>query len=267
MAIKIWAKAAVVVFIAVSADAASGWAQSRTNAGYLSPAEIPDVIHIVPPAPQTGDPRFQADMAIFRSTRSLEGSPRWALAQSDDNLSLAGLFHAFRCALRLELTPETAPKTAALLTKAIKDASAASTTLKDFYRHKRPFQVAEGNVCLSQKGKEALEKSPDYPSGHTIAGWETGLILAQLVPDEESQALTRARAFGESRVVCGVHNASAVEAGWMTATLVFAAQIHAPSFRADLDAARAEIASLHSRKHAQPAACASDAEVLAKSPY
>jgi acid phosphatase (class A) len=70
----------------------------------------------------SGDPRFQTDIAIFHATRSLEGSARWRLAQSDDNLSLAGLLYAFRCALGLTLTPDDAPKLTVLLTRANSDA-------------------------------------------------------------------------------------------------------------------------------------------------
>jgi hypothetical protein len=50
---------------------------------------MPDVKQIVPPAPAAGDPRFTNDMAIFRATRSLEGTPRWAMALADDELSTA----------------------------------------------------------------------------------------------------------------------------------------------------------------------------------
>ena len=53
---------------------------SRSRTGYLSSAEMPDVIRIVPPAPADGDARFKADMAIFHATRALEGSARWKLA-------------------------------------------------------------------------------------------------------------------------------------------------------------------------------------------
>src|SRR5271155_5167650 len=74
--------------------------------GYLTSDQTSSVVRIVPPAPATGDARFQADMAIFRDTRSLEGSARWTLAQSDDTLSTAGLLRAFRCALGLKLTPD-----------------------------------------------------------------------------------------------------------------------------------------------------------------
>ena len=65
---------------------------------------MPDVMRIVPVAPSTGDSRFTADMAVYGATRALQGSPRWAMAQSDDELGVSGLFKAFRCALGVSLT-------------------------------------------------------------------------------------------------------------------------------------------------------------------
>jgi acid phosphatase (class A) len=258
---------AVSIFALASVFAQQTTPPAGVRAGYLKPSDTPDVARIVLPAPETDDPRFIADMSIFRATRALEGSARWALAQADDNVSIAGLFQAFRCALGVTLTRENAPKVTALVTRANIDSSAASRLLKDLYQHKRPFQVAEGNVCLSSQGKAALEKSPDYPSGHTTAAWETGLILAELAPSAATDLMARARAFGQSRVVCGVHNESAVEAGWMTATLIFAAQVANPDVRADLAEARAELDKLRADLKAKPDGCSVEAETLSKKPY
>ena len=202
------------VSTAVLASTTLMWSQPAATParvrGYLTSDQTSGVVRIVLPAPTTGDARYQADMAIFRATRSLEGSARWALAQSDDNLSIAGLLHAFRCALGLTLSPDDVPKLTTLIARASSDAGAAANVIKVKYRHKRPFQVAEGDVCLSPPGKERLERSPDYPSGHTALSWDTGLILAELVPGAANDILARARAFGQSRIVCGVHNASSV---------------------------------------------------------
>jgi acid phosphatase (class A) len=235
--------------------------------GYLTSAQTSDVLRIVPAAPNTGDPRFEADMAIFRATRPLEGSPRWSLAQSDDNLSIAGLYHAFECSLGVALTPENAPRITMLINRANEDAYKASDVMKKHYKHKRPFQLAEGAVCVSPQGKAALELSPDYPSGHTTLSWETGLILAQLSPSQAVGVLARARAFGQSRVVCGVHNLSAVEAGWMTATAVFAMQENSVEFRKDLEAARTELASLRAAAKPTSSRCEEEAQLLTKDPY
>jgi acid phosphatase (class A) len=258
--------------ITVLSMSAPAWAQrggspASASSGYLTGADAPDVARVVPPAPSTGDARFVADMTIFHNTRSLEGSKRWELALADDDVSTAGLLHVFRCALGVTLTRENAPKVTTLITRADVDSNAASRRLKELYRHKRPFQVADGEVCLSRVGKAALEESPDYPSGHATAAWETGLILAELAPDAAGALLARARAFGESRVVCGVHNASAVEAGRMTATVIFAVQNDSRAFHADLEAARAELAALRAASKTKPEGCALEAEVLSKSPY
>jgi acid phosphatase (class A) len=261
---------ACYISVALFASALVMWGQPAAPArvaGYLTSAQTSEVVRIVPAAPKTGDPRFEADMAIFRATRSLEGSPRWALAQSDDNLSVAGLLHAFSCPLGLALMPEDAPKLTTLINRANEDAYLASDVIKKRYKHKRPFQVAEGDVCVSPQGKAALERSPDYPSGHTTLSWETALILAQLSPDNSIDVLARAREFAQSRVVCGVHNLSAVEAGWMTATAVFALQMSSPEFRKDLDAARTELASLRTTAKAKPANCEAESQVLSKDPY
>jgi len=250
------ALAATVAFVS-----AQGPGQGQTVAriarasGYLSEAQTPDVKQIVPPPPKEGDSRFANDMAIFRATRSLEGSERWALALADDELSTAALLRNYSCALGVMVTAENAPKTTTLLSRGWADANRASNTLKEFYGHKRPFQIAEGNVCVTPAGRARLERNADYPSGHTAISWHVALMLAELAPDAATGILARARAFGESRVVCGVHNASAVEAGRITATAVFAAQHGSTEFRTDADAARTELAALRKSGSVDATAC------------
>jgi acid phosphatase (class A) len=263
---NVWPVVFGIVVSAAGACGQRGMLAQRTP-GYLTATEISGVLRVVPAAPATGDARFNADMTIFRETRKLEGSPRWKLAQEDDNLSLAGLLHAFGCALGLDLTPDRAPKLAVLLNRANSDAGEAANEIKIKYRRKRPFQVEAGDVCLSLQGKAALERSPDYPSGHTSLSWETGLVLAELSPDRAADILARARAFGQSRVVCGVHSLSAVEAGWMTASAVFDMQMSSTEFKKDLEAARAEFESLRTATSAKPVNCEVQAQILSKDPY
>jgi acid phosphatase (class A) len=88
-----------------------------------------------------------------------------------------------------------------------------------------------------------------------------------LAPDVATSLLARARAFGESRIVCGVHNMSAVEAGWMTATTVFAVQHASAAFRADLDAAKTELSTLRRGASVDAAVCAMELKTLAKDPF
>ena len=235
--------------------------------GYLTAEETPDVRQVVPPPPVEGDSRFTNDMAIFHATRALEGTPRWAMATADDELSTAALLRNHSCALGVTATADNAPRVTAFLSRAWADANRASNALKEFYQHKRPFQIAEGNVCVSPAGRARLERNPDYPSGHTAISWSVGLVLAALAPDAAAEILARARAFGQSRVVCGVHNASAVEAAWMTATAVFAAQHGSAEFRADMELARAELAALRKNGSVDAAACTAQSAIVAQKPY
>jgi acid phosphatase (class A) len=233
--------------------------------GYLPDLETLDVIRIVPPAPKSADARDRADRAIFRATRSLEGSARWALAQRDDDLSIEGLFNAFRCALGVELSTESAPRVTALLTGSLTDTSAVVGRLKDFYKRKRPFLIDRGQICLPRT--EELMNSFDYPSGHTTMSWVVGLLLAEIAPDRAADILARARAYGESRVVCGVHTASAVEAGRKAASAVVAVLHSSATFETGLSAARVELTALRKKAAPSGASCASEGATLAIRPY
>lgn len=231
--------------------------------GYLGEA-APDTYAILPPAPKPGDARDRADREIYRASRRYERDPRWAMAQNDANS--AGIVKDLACALGVELTPKNAPHTLAMLAKVAPDASRVTNRPKDIYQRPRPYLRDKGPICVPREA--SLAASPDYPSGHNTWGWTVGLILAELAPDRAAPILTRARAFGENRLVCGVHSLSAVEAGRDNASILVSALHSNAQFRADMDVARAELATARAAGPApDPAACAHEAEMLAKSPY
>jgi acid phosphatase (class A) len=231
--------------------------------GYLGEA-APDTYAILPPSPTPGDPRDQADRVIFKATRRYETDPRWAMAQNDANS--AGIVKDLACAVGVELTPQNAPRTLALIMKVAPDASRVTNRPKDIYKRPRPYLRDDGPICLPKT--DDLAASPDYPSGHNTWSWAVGLIMAELVPDRAAPILARARAFGENRLVCGVHSLSAVEAGRDNGAILVAALHGDPQFRADLDAARAEITAARAKSPGpDPAFCAKEAEMIAKSPY
>jgi acid phosphatase (class A) len=236
--------------------------------GYLPPGAAPDILRIVPPPPAEGDSRDAADLGVFRATRKLQGTPRWALAQRDNAIGTTAMLQTFSCALDAVITPADAPALVRLLSQSNVDSGVASTTAKNTWRRKRPFERETGPVCLGGEESERLARaSPDYPSGHATAGWMTGRLLAQVAPDRATEILERARMYGESRVVCGVHHVTAVEAGRLTAEGVLAALHGVPAFRSDLEAAREEVARLRAQNKPNGQACSADATVLAERVY
>jgi acid phosphatase (class A) len=140
------------------------------------------------------------------------------------------------------------------------DAGAAAQRAKEVYQRTRPYLSNPGNICIERS--DSLSKSFDYPSGHASLGWVAGLVIAQLAPDRVTPVLARGRAFGESRVVCGVHNLSAIEAGRTNGASVFAALQASPEFQAAMVTAKAEVAAARaSGKTPDAAVCAKEVEL------
>jgi acid phosphatase (class A) len=230
---------------------------------YLADAP-PDTVKVLPPAPVPGTTRWEADRTVFLATRRLQDSPRWKMAQGD--VDQTAILKDLACAIGVNLTKDNAPRTTALIYRVAPDVSRATNLPKDLYKRPRPYLTDEGPICVAKSG--ALAASPDYPSGHSTWGWTVGLILVEVAPDRAPEILARARAFGESRLVCGVHTLSAVEAGRTNASVVVAALNGRAEFRKDLEAVRKEVAAARKAGPApDPAACAAEAELVAKSPY
>ncbi len=229
--------------------------------GYLPPAGF-DMLAVLPPAPRAGDPRDTADRAIFRATRRLVGTPRWAMATNDVKLAPDDLLRDFSCAAGARLDAAPLPATLRLLARADADTGRASGIAKARYRRLRPYQIEPGAIC--QPAAE-LKGSFDYPSGHTTLGWTWATLLAELMPDRATPILARGRAYGESRIVCGVHYSSAVDGGRLTASATLAAMAGLPAFQADLAAARDEVEKVRARLPApDAAACAAERALVAR---
>lgn len=232
---------------------------AQARSGYLPSGTI-DIIQVLPPAPMEKEARYENDRAIFKATRRWVGTPRWDLATRDVNTKPDYMGKAYSCAVGVELTPQTAPKTFALIIKAGVDTNTQSGAAKDYFKRLRPYLIDKGKTC---QAPEELAKSFDYPSGHTTWGWTWGSLLTEIAPDRATQIMARARSYGESRIVCGVHNYSAVEGGRMTSASVLNAVRAQPAFQADLAAAKAEIAALRADPAApRPTGCEAEAALV-----
>jgi acid phosphatase (class A) len=242
-------------------------AQQPRPGGYLTADQTPDATLFLPPAPHPDSEIQAADTRVYHQTRALKGTPRWELAIADNDFSAENLLRSFSCAAGVEMTQESAPTTAMILRRMLSDQNQLSAGAKAIYQRPRPYLVHGGDICIPKT--DGLAASPDYPSGHATLGWSAGLILAELVPERNEPILVRARAYAESRVVCGVHNASAAEAGKLTGSLTITAMHGSPQFEADMETARAELAALR----ADPAnavdagQCQADWAVYSPRPY
>ena len=233
--------------------------------GYLA-VTVLDAAAVAPPPPAPGSPRAEADRKVFEASRSLQGSARWTMAAQDDDQGVSATLRDFSCALGANANAATAPLTAALFTKLQPNARRTIDTAKFKFGRKRPYLLYPGPICVPKT--DDLAGTPDYPSGHASWGWMAALLLAEVAPDRATQLLARGRAYGESRVVCGVHNASSVEAGRVNGSALAATLHGSAAFRVDLEQARAEIERLRSTSGAPEAAkCADEARLVAAPAY
>ena len=235
---------AILAVLAITATPAVAQEAARP-AGYLTPETLPDAVLILPPPPAEGSARDEADRDVFRTTRTLEGQARWGLAQTDVPTAPAAMMQNFACALGAELTPQNAPRLNMLMSRVGLQLGAQVASVKDLFKRPRPYLIQDGPICVARSHE--LDESPDYPSGHSTWGFANALILAQMAPERAGQILARGRAFGESRVVCGVHSPSAVEAGRLNGAAIVAALNASPAFRADVEAAKAEVDSARAK--------------------
>lgn len=213
---------------------------------YISGPTLPDMTLVLPPPPLPGSPQQAADDDAFHASRSLVGTDRWALAERDSHLATADVLADFSCALGFAIDPHDTPVLVSLIGHAGADMSPALEKAKEFWKRPRPYLGNDLPICVRRHG--SLDNNPSYPSGHATLEYGAALILAELVPERATAILQRGRTLAESRIVCGVHWASDVQAGLLEASSLVAALHGSDRFRTDMDRARTELAA--SRAHA-----------------
>jgi len=261
----------VLVCIAITAGCAGFESQGKPAAipeirpgilaGYLKSEALPNSLALIPPPPAEGSAALALDEDVSRKSLSLRGTPRWELAIEDANLMFPVAAGTFSCALGIPIREKDTPRLYILLRRTLADAGLSTYTAKNNYQRKRPFMKNNEPTCTPDE-EAHLMKDGSYPSGHTAIGWAWALILTEIAPDRADAILARGRAFGESRNVCNVHwHSDVVEGRFMGAAAV--ARLHAdPSFRAEIEAAKAELAAVRAKVLKPTRDCQAEAKAL-----
>ena len=229
----------------------------------LPETAAPDVRLVLPPPPGVGSAAQADDDRVFHETRALKDTPRWALAQKDADLEVPHLVRDFSCAVGYTLDLAKAPHLAIVLKRMENPIIHRTSEAKHYWHRTRPFVGTNLPICTSPEG---LGLHSSYPSGHTTAGYGMALVLAHLMPEHATMLLQRGRIFGESRIVCGAHWKSDVQAGFLNASSEMDALLAAPELQDDLAAAREELRAMKATAPAPDAAdCAAEADAAAHS--
>ncbi|WP_368666645.1 phosphatase PAP2 family protein [Cupriavidus taiwanensis] len=232
-------------------------------AGYLAADARPDSLKLLPAPPAQGSAALALDEDAARQAGPLRGSPRWQLASDDAVLTFPQAASTFSCALGVPVGEKDTPYLNMLLRRSLVDAGLSTYKAKDHYKRTRPFVATRTPMCTQAEASK-LEKDGSYPSGHSAIGWAWALILTEIEPARANELLARGQAFGQSRVVCNVHWQSDVNAG-RTMAAATVARLHAdPTFRADLERARSEVAAARAAGARPSRDCQAETAALAR---
>ena len=211
---------------------------------YFSRAEMPDLIKCLPAPPDTIGPDFGHDILryMWGKTQRLD-SERAAMADRDAVWTRDALFGAFEEAFGMHLTPEGTPAIWRVLDNSIATVDSIRIAPKAFFHRKRPFERFN-EPLLTRWEEDELRGEGSYPSGHTMRGWLTALLLSEINPSAADAIFARGWEYGTSRVIAGAHWQSDVDASRVGASIGFSRLQTSPRFQSEMEAARQEFQRL-----------------------
>ena len=219
--------------------AVSGSAQSKAEP-YFSFRELPNMLKWCPAPPDTVGAAFAYDIMQYMWGKQMrQNKERVAIAIRDAVYSLECIMQEFSEPLGLKMSEEETPE----IYKLLKDSKATCENISNFpkfyYKRIRPFMRFHEHTATPQFEPD-LRRNFSYPSGHTILGWCSALLLAEINPERADTILKRGMMYGESRVIVGAHWQSDVDAGRLAASAVYSRMHTSERFIEQMQLARQE---------------------------
>lgn len=202
---------------------------------FLDPADFAPE-QLLPAPAAKGSPAEAREMATLRATIAGADPARRARAHWDAEHEDPSAFDTV-----VGRNLQTLPETWALLTIVQKEAGVAASLAKIHFARTRPWVL--DSALPTCEGERASNAAKSYPSGHATLGFSLGFVLAHLMPGRAPAILDRAADYGLSRLICGAHFPSDVEASHVLGTLVAEKLLSDPRLATRIAAARAELAT------------------------
>ena len=235
----------------------------KWEGGYLAPSAVLDSSKLLPPPPEPGSAEMTRDEQARQAAIALQGTERYELAKEDAGRSTDQTAQAFSCALGTDISEANTPRLYKLLMRMRIDVRRASYPAKNRYARPQPFVVHKSETC-SPSDEEIARGEGSYPNARAAVGTAYSQVLAELSPSRADVILKRGFEFGQNRVICDSAWQSDVDAGHVVGTTMFARLKDDSAFRADMEAARAEIARAIAAGHKPSGNCDLEAAALAK---
>lgn len=209
---------------------------------YHTAAEAVSSNDYLPGPPKDNSPVFEADKLAYQEGYKLKDTERWKQATMDADLHTTNMAKIFSVPMGITISPETTPTLYKMLGDLLVDsADNATKTAKEAYMRQRPFVFFGNHTCQPVAEEDRLRQNGSYPSGHTSYGWTVALVLAQMAPSHAEAIIKRGYEFGQSRMICGAHWQSDVDAGRIVGAVEYSRLMTLPKFQEDLRKATQEV--------------------------
>ena len=210
---------AVLFIAAVSAQAQSD--KSPVDA-YFTTSEMPDMLKWCPPPPDTIGAAFAYDIMQYMWGKTMRNDPeRAAIAIRDAEYGIDCIIREFSEPFGLQISKEETPDIYKVLREGTATCDSICTIPKRYYMRRRPFMRFQEST-LTPDDEASLRKNGSYPSGHTLLGWSSALLLSEINPDRADTILARGLMYGDSRMIVGAHWQSDVNAARLAASAAYA---------------------------------------------
>ncbi|MHC1711902.1 MAG: phosphatase PAP2 family protein [Solidesulfovibrio sp.] len=206
----------------------SGWAEES----FFIPPDQLNITRLLPPPPAVGSTEQKQEMAVLLLLQKNRTPAQAAFAKADAERSV----FRFADAVGKDFTAEKLPLAAAFFQKVKKNTDKILDPVKAHWDRPRPYTTnPEIHPCVDKPGNAS------YPSGHSTFGTVTSILLANMLPELQTQIYDRAELYRYNREIGGAHYPSDVAAGRISGTVIAAFLLQNPAFQDDFAKAKAEV--------------------------
>ncbi len=191
------------------------------------------LLKLIAPTPDSQSEAQARDLAAVLEAQKNRTPELVARAEADNVLSI----FRYGDVLGPNFTADRLPVSVDFFKRMHADARTILNATKEAWNRPRPYNVSAEVKPLGEKPRTNFA----YPSGTTIFGSLTAIVLANMVPEKRAQLFERSVEFSANRIVLGVHYPSDIEAGRIAATVMAAAFLQNPAFMTEFEAARSEL--------------------------
>lgn len=215
---------------------------------YFQPEQMPDMKQFLPGPPAEDSEAFKYDLAVYELGKKIRATDQEAAkaAQAQSDNRLGNLCKQFSEPFGMEISAEKTPEIYLLLRDGVITCVKSIIGPKEYYHRTRPFAYhKEGTLMPDREGM--LHQNGSFPSGHTLRGWTTALLLLEINPDRAEELLALGYQYGQSRVISGYHWQSDVDASRLVAAAAVAKLHTSPRFCKQMKRAQREFQRLTKR--------------------